>query len=282
MEIKTLTGIDPEEILKVFNRSFSDYFIPLQLNEEQLVAKMQAEKVDLSLSVGVFENGELIAFILHGFDTINCERITYNAGTGVIPEQRGLGLTKKMYQYITPILSKKGINRSLLEVITGNTQAIRSYERSGYKIRRELICYKGEVEITTINKNLEIKVLENYNWELMESFWDISPTWQNSKNVVNDLKAINISHGAYLEGQLVGYIIYNPASKRLQQIAVSKYHRREKIASTLLSKLTEEHNSTLSIINVDKSSIPTNVFFEKTGLKKTLKQFEMELLLDTT
>jgi len=36
MEIKTLEDIDKKDILNVFNESFSDYFIPFKLSEEQL------------------------------------------------------------------------------------------------------------------------------------------------------------------------------------------------------------------------------------------------------
>jgi len=280
MKIKVLRGISKKDILTVFNESFSDYFIPFQLTEEQLDSKMFADKVNLNLSVGVFENGNLIAFILHGFDKINSEKIIYNGGTGVIPKKRGLGLTKQMYHFILPVLKEKGINKLFLEVITENMQAIKSYEKSGYKIERELLCYEGEISISNINNNLEINKLQDYNWNLMQSFWDISPTWQNSNNVVNKLRNTNFSLGAYINNQLVGYIIYNPNNKRLQQIAINKNFRQRKIASTLMWKLIEEYGNTFSIINVDKSSKPLNTFLQKIGLEKNLEQLEMKLQLD--
>jgi len=90
MEIKTLENIDKKDILHVFNKSFSDYFIPFKLTEEQLNSKMLADKTNLNLSVGVFENKNLIAFILHGFDKINNEKVIYNGGTGVIPKKEAL------------------------------------------------------------------------------------------------------------------------------------------------------------------------------------------------
>ena len=280
MEINTLTGVETKDILNVFNESFSDYFIPFQLTEKQLASKMLADKVNLNLSVGVFENGILIAFILHGFDKINGEKIIYNGGTGVIPKKRGLGLTKQMYHFILPVLKEKGINKLFLEVITENIQAIKSYKKSNYKVERELLCYKGEISISKVNNNLEINKLQDYNWNLMQSFWDISPTWQNSNNVVNELRNTNISLGAYIKNQLVGYIIYDPYNKRLQQIAVNKNFRQQKIASTLIWKLIEEYGSTFSIINVDKGSKPVNAFLQKIGFEKSLEQLEMKLQLD--
>lgn len=281
MEIKTLEGINKKDILNVFNESFSDYFIPFKLSKEQLTLKMLADKTDLNVSVGVFEDNNLIAFILHGFDIINNKKVIYNGGTGVIPNKRGSGLTKQMHHFILPLLKENGISKLQLEVISENIQAISSYEKSGYKIERELLCYKGEVSISNTNNGLDIKKLQDYNWELMESFWDIYPTWQNSKNVIDELKYNNISLGAYLENQLVGYIIYNPNNKRIQQIAVRKNFRQRKIASTLVQEIIEPYGNTLSIINVDKSSKCVHIFLEKIGLKKNLEQLEMQLQLDT-
>ncbi len=280
MEINTLKGIETKDILNVFNESFSDYFIPFHLTEEQLASKMLADKVHLNVSVGVFENGKLIAFIIHGLDKIDGKKIVYNGGTGVIPKKRGSGLTKQMYHFILPILKEKGIHKLFLEVISENIQAIKSYEKSQFKIERELVCYKGEISIPSTNSNIKIKRLQEYNWDVMESFWDISPTWQNSKNVVNELRNNHISLGAYSQNQLVGYVIYNPKNKRLLQIAVDKKCRRNRIASTLISKLIEEYGSTLSIINVDKNSKPIHTFLKKIRLEKNLEQLEMKLQLD--
>ncbi len=277
MEIKTLKGISAQEILNAFNESFSDYFIPFHLSQAQLESKMEADKVAPNLSVGVFENGQLIAFILHGFDIINNEKIIYNGGTGVIPNKRGIGLTKQMYQYILPSLKEKGIDKLILEVISENTQAIRSYQKSGYEVDRELICYKGEITLPLTSTDVEIKELPSYNWDILQTFWDTTPTWQNSINVVNELKASNTSLGAYYQNQLVGYLIYNPTSNRLQQIAIKKTFRQKKVATALIQQLCEKHGNTLSIINVDKASKPLNLFLEKVGLKSFIEQLEMKL-----
>ncbi len=280
MEIKTLVGVDKKSILKAFNHAFSDYFVSFKLTEEQLSAKMLADKIDLNLSVGVFDKEKLMAFILHGFDIIENKKVVYNGGTGVIPEKRGLGLTKQMYHFILPILVKQGIDTITLEVITKNIPAITSYKKSGFKVKRELLCYKGYAEISKTTEHVDIKPLQHFNWALMESFWDVPPTWQNSKCVLSTLKDNNISLGAFIDNQLVGYTIFNPASKRVQQIAVNKDYRKKGIASTLILKLKEKYGNELSVINVDKRARAVNDFFNKIGLENNLEQLEMELELN--
>lgn len=280
MEIKNLEGVSHHEILEVFNESFSDYFIPLNLSEEQLISKMQADNTDLSLSVGAFENGKLIAFILHGIATVDCKKLVYNGGTGVIPGKRGFGLTTQMYRFILPLLAEQRIHKLILEVISQNIQAIKSYERSGFKRKRTLLCYKGEVKGLSTYADASILELHDYNWNLMESFWDITPTWQNSKRVIDELKFSNISLGAYIENQLVGYVIFTPGNKRIQQIAVHKDFRKRKIATSLIAKLTEIHGNALSIINVDEKSKVSIDFFEAIGLENSFEQIEMECELN--
>jgi len=280
MEIKTLTGTPKKEILNVFNDSFSDYFIPFKLTEEQLISKMLVDKTDLGLSVGVFEKGKLIAFILHGFDTIATQKVVYNGGTGVIAEKRGSGLTQQMYRFIIPLLQKKGINKLKLEVITENIQAIKAYKASGFTITRALSCYKGDIEILNTNRTVEIRTFQNYNWGVMESFWDIHPTWQNAKGVINTSKSAVIAMGAYIEKRLVGYVIYYPKNKRIQQIAVHKDFRKRRIASALIFELKNVYGKTFSIINVDKRAKAVNDFFRNVGLQNNLEQFEMELKLN--
>lgn len=276
MDIRTLKGIDNITILTAFNESFSDYFVPLRLSLNQLESKIIADKINLELSVGVFENGKLIAFILHGFDIVSNQKVVYNGGTGVIPKKRGFGLTKEMYLFILPLLKEQGIDKIILEVISKNIQAIKSYKKTGFKINRKLACYKGSFNPIN-NIELEIKTLKNYQWEKMESFWDITPTWQNSKGVVDILKKENVSLGAYISNELVGYLIYNPNSNRIQQIATNKNNRKKGIASKLITELALKYGNTFSIINIDKKATDLIYFFDSLGFEEYLEQLEMEL-----
>ena len=279
MEIKTLQGTDLSEILSAFNEAFFDYFVPLQLTKEQLLAKMKTDKTDLSLSVGAFDEHKLVGFILHGYDTINNRRLIYNGGTGVIPNKRGSGLTKRMYQFILPILKEKSIDSIVLEVISKNIQAIKSYEKSGFKAVRTLACFKGKATISKTNTAIQIKPLEHYDWQELTSFWDIEPTWQNSKNVADELIAINVSLAAYLKDRLVGYVIFNPQSKRIQQIAIHQDFRQQGIGSALVNNLAEKFSEDISVINIDKSAVYVLDFFRSIGLENYLDQMEMKLEL---
>ena len=181
-----------------------------------------------------------------------------------------------MYDFILPTLKERHINTLVLEVISKNIQAIKSYKRSGYSLVRGLLCYRGTLKSLPINEELEIKIIDQYDWNKMVSFWDFSPTAQNSKLSINKLRSTVQLSGAFHENQMVGYMIYNPKSQRLQQIAVMKNFRKKRVASTLIQKLSAEYGTSLVVINVDKGNQPINDFFEKIGLACFIEQVEMK------
>ncbi|MGV6830528.1 MAG: GNAT family N-acetyltransferase [bacterium] len=277
MTIKTLTNTSAQERVVAFNAAFADYFVPFRFDEAQLAAKLASDKNDLSLSVGAFDDNQLVGFMFHGYAEVEGKKRVYNGGTGVIPTHRGQGLTKQMYAYSIPLLKAKGIDQLVLEVIDKNIQALKSYEKSGFKITRKVQCYSGEITELPTNNKINIQPLTAYDWQHLQSFWGITPTWQNSAHIIDHLGENTLAFGAYLKAQLVGYLVYNPTSKRLQQIAVSPAFRQQQIGATLIAYLKENYHHTLSIINVDETSKSLASFLQYIGLKPSVAQYEMVL-----
>ena len=277
MEFKTLEGVSTDALLETFNHAFSDYLVPFKLSKEQLEAKLKSEGIRPNLSPGAFEDGKLVAFIIHGHDVIDGRKLAYNGGTGVIPEKRGQRLVAKLYEFIIPKLKAEGISSVILEVMTKNEPAKRSYTGTGFKIIRELNCYKGSVEKTDVSEKADIRQLDDYNRELFSSFWDFQPTWQNNAKAMEAIKDICITIGAYDEDKLVGYLIYNPLSKRPQQFAVNKDHRHKGIGKKMFQYIANHYSTELSSVNIDARSEDTNQFFNHLGFENFVQQYEMEL-----
>lgn len=274
MEFKTLANIELDELLEVFNLSFSDYIVPFHLTKEILAAKIIAEKLDMNISVGAFEEGKLVSFILQSEKLENGQKIIYNGGTGVVPGSRGKGLVRKMYDFIIPSLKERGADVLLLEVIEGNAAAIRAYENLGFTIIRKLLCFRGNINSGVENSTVTIKSLEDFQWDNLRSFWDIEPSWQGSEYVLNPMPENYQALGAYSDENLVGYIIYNPGARRVLQIAVDKKYRKQGIGSGLFTAIAD--GQSVAINNVDDVSKETDVFLDKKiGLQNWLSQFEM-------
>ncbi|WP_224484729.1 GNAT family N-acetyltransferase [Robertkochia aurantiaca] len=279
MFFRPLDLVTTEQLLECFNLSFRDYSIPLQLSKEQLLAKIQTDMYRPEVSVGAFDGTQLVGFILHGADDVNGKTVLYNGGTGVIPEYRGENLSCRMYDYLKPQLLERGVYSIRLEVISDNIPAIRSYESCGFKTSRALNCYRGEVSLEQLNENIRIGDLIDADWEYLYSFWDTIPTWQNSSAVLKDQSGQKVRLGAWYGDTLVGYLIYDPESCRLQQIGVKKDFRRQKIAATLVANIINDHQHSLTVINVDTSADSLNGFFRSMELEKILEQKEMIIMM---
>jgi ribosomal protein S18 acetylase RimI-like enzyme len=274
MEFKTLANVELDELLAVFNLSFSDYIVPFHLTKEILAAKIVAEKLDMNISVGAFEEGKLVGFILQSEKLENGQKVIYNGGTGVVPESRGKGLVRRMYDFIIPALKEKKAEVLLLEVIEGNSTAIRAYENLGFTIVRKLLCFKGNIKSEEDSSAITIKEMKDFKWENLRSFWDIEPSWQGSVHVLNPMPEHYQALGAYSAENLVGYIIYNPGARRILQIAVHKDYRKQGIGSGLFKAIAD--GQPVAINNVDHSSKETDIFLDKKiGLQNWLSQFEM-------
>ncbi|MBN4071432.1 GNAT family N-acetyltransferase [Crocinitomix catalasitica] len=276
MIIQTLSNIGFDQISAVFNLAFADYSIPMIMTEEQLKKRAVSYRVDLDFSVGVFDQGNLVAFILNATETDGSIKRVYNAGTGVVPVHRGKRLTKRMYDFILPILKEQLFRKSVLEVIDDNIPAIKVYEGVGFNTKRKLRCYKGVINLSDENSAIKIEQAEPL-WDEVKSIWDTEPTWQNTilsleaAGKENDFIVVND------DAHMVAYASYDPKQARVHQFAVHPDYRRKGYASALFKYIAEKAGNEVSIINVDESDIGMAKFFGQIGMQNYLNQIEMEL-----
>jgi len=282
-EYKTLEHISFQTISEVFNKAFSDYFFKVEWTKEQFEEKFQTEGGRLDLSVGVFEDNKLVAFILNFFNTSSDIFMNYNGGTGVVPGYRGNHLTSKMYDFLLPKLRKNRVEKMILEVLTQNAPAIKTYKRQGFKITRELNLFKGKLsgkENLKLSDSYKVGAIEKMDWDHIQTFWDYPPTWQNSISTMIHLEKKNICLGIEQHNVTVGYIIYNPKHRRIHQMAVDKKFRNIGLGGHLLNSIYSLEKESISCINIDSNNQTFEKFLMKRGLKKFGSQFEMKLELN--
>jgi ribosomal protein S18 acetylase RimI-like enzyme len=276
MEIRSLEGTSLPAITAAFNSAFDNYFVPLQLSEEQMATKMKSERISLAHSIGAFEDNELSGFILHGIDNVNGTPTAYNAATGVLPQHRGKRLTEAIYTYAVQELVQQNIFNHVLEVITENERAKRVYEKIGFTTVRTLGCYAGNVNAYN-NDNISITKGSWNDILALTSSFNFAPTWQQS---IASLEAIKEQHEIFIvtqNDQLAAYAIFLPANGRIRQFVVAPQFRRKGIAKALFSYLsTLTTNKRVTVISVDETDQSTVSFLESTGMKRFLGLYEMK------
>ena len=269
-----------EKLYEAFTLAFSDYVIPFALTEVQFRNHIILNGVDLNRTVGCLAGEHLVGFSLNGFGDWNGKPTVYDAGTGVIPDHRRQGLSAAMFDMMMPKFKETGIEQGLLEVVTTNTAAINLYEKLSYQPVRELAllqCDSKSGVSKTLPNNVELRDIDEPEWQLLTSFWDVRPSWQNSINAIGRSRKMKRILGAFLEGQCVGYIIFSSKFGRVAQFAVDRAFRNRGIGTALVNALHIQtaDGFSLQVINIDKSLETAMNFFRNRGFYERLSQYEM-------
>ncbi|MGV0977415.1 GNAT family N-acetyltransferase [Empedobacter falsenii] len=272
IEIHSLTHVDLEELSALYNLSYQNYYVSINLSAEQFQGKLKMEDINLDYSVGASIDGKLVGFLLYGIRNYNDVKTAYIGGTGVCPEHRGKKITQQMLDFSFPKLKEQQVKNIFLEVNTKNDFAINAYEACGFEKTRTLNSYKG-IPILVVNPLHEIVEFSDLDLITSENFWDIKPTWKNDiqsvKNIIEDCQI----NGIYEDGILVAYKIINKNNTRIYQFGVHHDYRNRYLASILFSDLK---NKEIKMINVDEREISTNDFIQSMGLELYDKQYEMK------
>jgi ribosomal protein S18 acetylase RimI-like enzyme len=279
--IKNLISTPIEQIHASFLKAFSDYQVKMQLSLNDFNLTMLARRgLCRELSFGVFEDDELVGITLNGLRNWNGKKTVYDICTGFVPEARGKGLAKQVFEAMQPSLAAANVEQYLLEVLQENAPAIALYKKAGFEVTREFVCYRGEVAQLDLSKSVscpyEICEVQKPDWNLYPEFWSFQPSWQNS---IDSLKSISehirIFH-AVDSDRCVGYGVIVPSRGDVPQLAVHQNYRRQKIGTALVKSLSRySATGTLALVNNEKTEESVAKFCEEICWPLHVPQFEM-------
>jgi len=271
-----------QSLYETFIAAFSDYVVPFALTEQQFRNHITLNGVDLNRTVGCIEDEKLVGFSLNGFGQWHGRSTVYDAGTGVLPAYRRQGISNAMFELMLPQFKRDGIEQFLLEVVTTNTGALKLYEKLGFAGTRTLAllqCDDGRPVSGEQNAAIEIREITDPDWDVLSTFWDCEPSWQNSIDAVTRNLGFKRILGAFAGDRCVGYIVFSARFGRVAQLAVDREFRRSGVATALLNAMQQAtaEGFSLQVINIDKSLTGALAFFAKRGFQERLSQHEMVL-----
>lgn len=277
--IKSLSETGEHDIYLSFSEAFADY--ELQLNKSQLLTMLHRRGWVPELSFGAFHEGRLVSFTLNGIGMFNGFKTAYDTGTGTIEAFRGKGLASAIFSHSIPFLKEAGVNQYLLEVLRHNTIAVSLYKKLGFEVSREFNYFKAERDKLIRPSNstppgVQLKPVDLQQIESLTGFLDFTPSWQNSfeaiKRKADDFKIF----GAFKDGELSGYCVFEPVSGDLTLLAVNRKHRRQGIGNALLNHaLKFSQNQSVKCLNTEISCKPLTRFLVANGITLRGRQFEM-------
>lgn len=187
-----------------------------------------------------------------------------------------------MYEHILPGLVKKGVERCVLEVVSTNLPAIRSYEKIGFRKSKFFHCLKLDLESQYLkgNKTDNFRFVETNKpkWKTYPDFCDHSASFLDSLEILKKSKAGEHVIEAYDGDKMIGYIIFNRKMGRIEHLAVDKPFRGRSIGSMLVKKMHQRcRYKPIYILNVNERSYDILSFFLRIGFINDLDQFELSL-----
>jgi len=288
---KNLEDIDESEILETHNVAFSDYEVQMHCTLPHFQNINKQRGVRSALSIGAFDDGKLVGFIINGAGNWNNKLTVYDCGTGIIKDYRHKGIATEIIKRLIILLQEAGISQYLLEVIKNNEKAYQLYLKQGFEIIREFDCViaeiptikekieerKEDLQVINNDKNFNINETNQPNWDSYKKFWDKTPSWQNSIECIERnrevLTILELNH----KSTPVGYAVFDPRSGGFAQFAIHPEFRRRKMGVYLINKVIEKCPTAtrFSIINIDKDLNSFIGFYESLGFTIFVEQYEM-------
>ncbi|WP_077928310.1 GNAT family N-acetyltransferase [Wohlfahrtiimonas populi] len=98
---QSLANTEISNIHETFLEAFSDYVVPMKISLEQFQRLLKRRGYQAPNSVGVFQDDQLIGFVLTSTRQWQSLSTTYVIGLGLSPQHRGHGLAKELMQQVT-------------------------------------------------------------------------------------------------------------------------------------------------------------------------------------
>ena len=273
MHIQNLSQTSIEEIVFAIMLSFEGYFVTMPSDNDYWAARFQRARVDFSLSFGMFDNKELVGFIINGIDEYNGFNTAFNTGTGVLPKYRGQKIVDQLYQHALPHFKAASIQQCALEVIQQNDRAIRVYERIGFQTIKEYPCFKGKLPAS--NYQTQIQPIQHADIPLKPAFPD---AWDNTNSAIKIAPAQYFeSYQVHYQDQTIGYFTIHPSSGYLPQFGVIQPDNSQQW--TLLFDGIAQIQRELKINNIDARRQHQIQALQTIGLENVISQFEMQYVL---
>jgi ribosomal protein S18 acetylase RimI-like enzyme len=273
MEVRTLESVDIHEVIDCFLKAFEGYYVAFPTDHDFYLDRWESAGVKLDFSYGAFEDGELIAFLIHAIDYRAGQVIAFNTGTGVLPEFRGRRIVAAMYEFAIPDLKMKGITYTLLEVIQQNEKAVSVYKNVGFEIRREFQCFKRQSK-SPGQSTIEVNEADMTDWDWSVSSVEAAYSWDNQEEtlVFTDCQGFIVS----ANNAMVAYFVFIPETNQVAQFGViESTHESWDALFEGMSLVSDE----IKINNVDMSISERILQLNLHHFQETVKQFEMGIEL---
>jgi ribosomal protein S18 acetylase RimI-like enzyme len=264
------------ELVKLLNRGFEEYFIPIHFSIDMFSNMIRKDGIDLSDSRVLVADDQVCGIALIARRRwLQASRV---AAMGIAKETRGKGAGSWLMKNLIEDACERGEREMVLEVIEQNEPAVKLYRKYGFESMRRLVGY-----IHRHKDTVDIERSELHEVDLREMGRLISQhglpdlPWQLSSESITQM---NPPPHVYRTGQAY-IVISNPEAEHviIWSLLVEPETRGNGLGTEMLKRVMAHHaGKTWHVPAIFPEEI--GKVFERAGFEKEkLSQWQMKLNL---
>lgn len=226
-------SLDLPDLVSLMNEAYSDYDVPMHLDEASLRFMLSSFDLDRSESRVAMLEGRPVALALLGLRGPRA----WIGGMGVAPEARRRGLGDRLMKAVLERARERGAREAWLEVLTTNARAIPLYERLGFRHVRRLDVLKlaqppaSPAGVTTAPFDIEEALAFAKLHRRAEEPWQREE--RSVRNWLRDGLALECT-AAQLAGRTIGVAIHRVAAGRASMLEMVSVPGQDSLSTPAL------------------------------------------------
>lgn len=266
MNWRSIAHLNLQTMTKLWNDSFEDYTVSVELTEEQLQHRIESLNLSPKSSFIAEVNNENVGIVLYGEEIFKGKKTAWIGGMGVVKPFRQHGLGKAMVEKTIKMARNDGIEQLHLEVIQGNDKAQKLYSQTGFELLTEVSV--GQLEVKSpFKKRTGLTLQLTTRTALHEEREPSETVWQNRLSRGYELYDI------YVEQTYIGYLYWQQERATIKQISLIM--PKEELFEGVLAELIEQQQlNALYFSNIDVKQ-PLYHFLTKYHYEEQLRQSHM-------
>ena len=267
MKVVWAAELGTARLLELFNAGFSDYLVPLKLDEAALRTHLRENDIALDRSPVALTHAP-VAFALLGVRGGD----GWIGGMATVPAQRRNGLARQMLDAAIESAAEAGCTTVWLEVVDRNAAAVALYRGRGFAQVRDLVVWSLPAVAAGDDGAREVGEREAHTW--IAAHRDGREPWQRADGTLERLREAGAAlRGLVVErsGGVVGAVVYRDATTvSVLQLAAAD----DEAAAALLSVAANGRD--LHVTNAPADGRVSRVLAER-GASAIAGQHEMRL-----
>ncbi|WP_086314386.1 hypothetical protein A5821_001952 [Enterococcus sp. 7F3_DIV0205] len=268
----SINEADFQQVVETWNQGFSDYLVPIHIDQEALEQRIQSLKLSKRLSAVFSMEGEFAGIILLGIQTFKQTKIMWIGGMAVSPPYRRNKVASKLIEYAENLAMENQCDNLMLEVIATNERAKKLYEAKGFQLVNELAVGTMVLPMESSGANeCHFKTISPQEQARTENQWT---PWQN-RSIFSDR-----NYAIYQDETKIGSISFNLVEESdgkvliIKQLHCLNQNDRSWITDSLLALKKHEDVKTIKLSNVDMTTFEYTEL-HRIGIEMQLTQFQL-------